>query len=587
MPLDAITLQAVVSELNDTLVGAKIDKIHQPEHQMVILSLRTQNGNQKLFISTGASPRLNLTDARIENPASPPMFCMLMRKHLTGARIRSISQPGLERIVTIELDTTDELGDPTRKTLTAELYGRQANLILYGADGRIIDCLRRVDPEMSVTRQVLPGLFYKLPEPPDRIDFRTFSKDELRAVLAPFGSQLPEEKRFTSLFMGLSPLIARELLYRAGIADDSQPEALAEELLRLSELIRNGGHRPVLLQKADGSPMDYTFMEILQYGVSVTQKRCASFSSMLDEFYLEKERVTRQKKYSQELYRLVTTAQERLTKKLALQKEEYRRALDREHLRKYGDLLMAGLNLIDKGATKARLPDYYVEGTPEIEIPLDVKLSPQQNAQRYYKNYNRMKNAEAALSLQLEQTERELQYLESVLDELTRAATPQELIEIREELLASGYLKDKSKAKAGKKKSPPKSIRPFEYKTSDGFLVLAGRNNIQNEELTLKTAFKSDLWFHTQKIPGSHVILICDGRKPTDLAKSDAAMIAAFHSKASSSARVPVDYTEVKNVKKMPGGKCGMVNYKNFETAIVTPDGKMIEKFKAGKDVSE
>ncbi|MCX7615361.1 MAG: NFACT family protein [Clostridiales bacterium] len=582
MPLDSITLQAVVSELAEKLTGAKIDKIHQPENYLMVLALRAATGNLKLLITAGASPRLNLTDARIENPASPPMFCMLMRKHLTGARIRKISQPGLERIVNIEMDTMDEMGDPAVKTLTAELFGRQPNLILQGSDGRIVDCLRRVDFEMSTERQVLPGMFYKLPVSPERADFRILKKDNIKALLEPFGAELLNEKHLISLFMGLSPLIARELIFRAENSLSQKQEALADEIVSLSELVNSGRVNPVLLQKADdGSPMDFTFMEILQYGAKVKEKYCSSFSSMLDEFYLEKENAARQKKRSQDLFRVVSTAQERLTKKLALQRDEFRSALDRENLRKYADLLMAGMHLVQKGMTKARVPDYYTKGEPEIEIPLDIKLSPQQNAQRYYKNYNRMKNAEAALRVQIEQTERELLYLDSVLDELSRAMTPQELIEIREELLNTGYLKDKGKLK-GNKKSSSKSIKPYEYKSSDGFLILAGRNNLQNEELTLKTASKTDIWFHTQKIPGSHVILITNGIKPTERALSESAMIAAYHSKASSSAHVPVDYTEVKNVKKLPGGKCGMVTYKNFQTAMITPDPEIIEQLKQG-----
>jgi len=580
VPLDAITLKAVVSELNEALIGAKVDKIHQPDQQTAVLSLRLPRGAARLLVSTGASPRICLTGEKIENPTSPPMFCMLLRKHLTGAKIRAFSQPGLERIVHIEFDTLDELGDPSKRTLTAELIGRQANLILQGADGRIIDCVRRVDLSARERRQVLPGMFYRPPESRGRVDFRTISRQELRSVLQPLDGGVPDEKRLSSLFMGLSPLVARELLFRASEKGGDQLDALIDELSELSERIGRDAFSPVMLVKADGvAPLDYSFMEISQYGSAVLQKRCRSFSEMLDEFYLEKERAERRKKRFHELNRLVSTAQERKARKLALQEEEYMRATDREKLKKYGDLLMAGLHLAEKGVDKVRLPDFYVEGAPEIEVPLDKKLSPQQNAQRYYKNYSRMKNAEAALKMQIGQTERELLYLESVADELERAETASELQDIREELLQSGYLKDKAPKKTAKK---PASFctRPFEYRTSDGFPVLAGRNNRQNEELTLKTAAKGDLWFHTQKIPGSHVILVCDGKTPSDKAKSEAAMIAAYHSRASASARVPVDYTQVRFVKKLPGGKCGMVTYKNFETAIVTPDEKIIGKLK-------
>ncbi|MDP4110435.1 MAG: NFACT family protein, partial [Bacillota bacterium] len=446
------------------------------------------------------------------------------------------------------------------------------NIIMQDADGRIIDCLRRVDISMSEERQILPGMFYRLPKTAGRVDFLNLSKEDVLSHIS--ADELQEEKRLASIFMGFSPLVARELIFRAG----NRKEALAEEITALAERIKAEDFAPIMLTK-DDAPFDYSFMEIRQYGGAVHLERSESFSALLDGFYSERERKERQKKRAQELTRTVKAAQERLSRKLALQRDEFRQALDRENLKKYGDLIMAGLHTLNKGMQKARLTDYYEEGTPEIEIPLDVKLSPQQNAQKYYKNYNRMKNAEAALKLQTEQTERELLYLESVADELNRAQTQQELQEIREELLLSGYIKDKNQKKTGKKPRAS-GLGPHEYKTEDGFLVLAGRNNRQNEELTLKTALKTDIWFHTQKIPGSHVILLCGGKKPTDRAKSEAAMIAAFHSKASASALVPVDFTEVRFVKKLPGGKCGMVTYKNFETAIVTPDEKIIGRLK-------
>lgn len=573
MPFDAIFLSAVRQELLP-LIGSRVDKIQQPSRDTVLLHLRGRDGGGRLLLSANVNrPRIHLTQASFENPAQPPMFCMLLRKHLTGGRLAEITQPPAERSVSLVFDCTDEMGVPCRKKLILELMGRNSNLILTGADGRILDCLRRVDFEMSELRQVLPGLFYHDPPRQDkRIPAETDAAEIARLLdAAEPGRRL--DKWLLDTFAGISPLIARELSFRFTGETDTPLggldfSSLATFLAR--EFSLPEGFVPVLLQK-DGEPKEFSYREILQYGDYLEETRCASFSGLLDRFYTQTDRSERMRQKSQTLRKTVTTLHERVLRKLEHQRQEREATLDREQLRRMGDIVTANLHAISRGQTLLRAENFYEADAPIIEIPLKPDLSPQQNAAKFYKEYAKAKTAEKVLAQQLLQGEQEAEYLATVLDELSRAESESDLAEIRQELEAGGYVRP-----ADRRKQPKlPASRPMEFTSSDGYRILVGRNNRQNDQLSMKTARKDDLWLHIQKFHGTHVIISCAGVRPPDRTVTEAAMLAAFYSQAKNGQNVPVDVTQVRNLRKPNGAKPGMVVYDHYQTVIVTPDAAL------------
>ena len=573
MPFDAIFLSAVRQELLP-LTGSRVDKIQQPSRDTVLLHLRGRDGGGRLLLSANVNrPRIHLAQASFENPAQPPMFCMLLRKHLTGGRLAEITQPPAERSVSLVFDCTDEMGVPCRKKLILELMGRNSNLILTGADGRILDCLRRVDFEMSELRQVLPGLFYHDPPRQDkRIPAETDAAEIARLLdAAEPGRRL--DKWLLDTFAGISPLIARELSFRFTGETDTplgglDVAALAAFLAR--EFSLPEGFVPVLLQK-DGEPKEFSYREILQYGDYLEETRCASFSELLDRFYTQTDRSERMRQKSQTLRKTVTTLHERVLRKLEHQRREREATLDREQLRRMGDIVTANLHAISRGQTLLRAENFYEADAPIIEIPLKPDLSPQQNAAKFYKEYAKAKTAEKVLAQQLLQGEQEAEYLATVLDELSRAESESDLAEIRQELEAGGYVRP-----ADRRKQPKlPASRPMEFTSSDGYRILVGRNNRQNDQLSMKTARKDDLWLHIQKFHGTHVIISCAGVRPPDRTVTEAAMLAAFYSQAKNGQNVPVDVTQVRNLRKPNGAKPGMVVYDHYQTVIVTPDAAL------------
>lgn len=573
MPFDAIFLSAVRQELLP-LTGSRVDKIQQPSRDTVLLHLRGRDGGGRLLLSANVNrPRIHLTQASFENPAQPPMFCMLLRKHLTGGRLAEITQPPAERSVSLVFDCTDEMGVPCRKKLILELMGRNSNLILTGADGRILDCLRRVDFEMSELRQVLPGLFYHDPPRQDkRIPAETDAAEIARLLdAAEPGRRL--DKWLLDTFAGISPLIARELSFRFTGETDTplgglDVAALAAFLAR--EFSLPEGFVPVLLQK-DSEPKEFSYREILQYGDYLEETRCASFSELLDRFYTQTDRSERMRQKSQTLRKTVTTLHERVLRKLEHQRQEREATLDREQLRRMGDIVTANLHAISRGQTLLRAENFYEADAPIIEIPLKPDLSPQQNAAKFYKEYAKAKTAEKVLAQQLLQGEQEAEYLATVLDELSHAESESDLAEIRQELEAGGYVRP-----ADRRKQPKlPASRPMEFTSSDGYRILVGRNNRQNDQLSMKTARKDDLWLHIQKFHGTHVIISCAGVRPPDRTVTEAAMLAAFYSQAKNGQNVPVDVTQVRNLRKPNGAKPGMVVYDHYQTVIVTPDAAL------------
>ncbi|WP_297997812.1 NFACT family protein [uncultured Oscillibacter sp.] len=578
MAIDAICLQAVAGELRPQLLGLRVDKVHQPARDQVVLLFR----GKRLLLNAGAgAPRLQLTEILRDNPAEPPMFCMLLRKHLSGARVAGLTQPPLERLVKIEFDASDELGRAGRRTLVLEAMGRRSNLILLDGEGRVIDSLRRVDADMSAARQVLPGLFYQPPASTGRLPFLEETEAGFAARFAAAAAEKTLDAFLLDQYFGLSPLMARELAFQAAGDVDARvfqmggPGPLWRALEDFQDRVREERFTPVCLLR-DGKPLDFACVPVGQYGGAAECVAYPSFSTLLDAFYEAREKQERARQRGADLLRAASTARDRLRRKLALQEKEYAATQDRDKLRIQGDLITANLYRMERGQARLECENYYEAGAP-ASIPLDPLLTPQQNAAKYYKRYAKAKTAEKYLREQMDLARRDLEYLESVLAEIAQAETEADYLDIRAELREAGFLKKQGRGK--KEKSRPAA--PWEFCTSSGLRVLAGRNNRQNDKLTLKDADRRDLWLHTQKIHGSHVILRCAGRTPSEEDIAEAAMVAAWFSQARESGNVPVDYTEVRNVKKPAGGRPGMVIYTTCRTVNVTPEEAAVERLRA------
>ena len=541
MGLDAICLTAVLEELRGTLEGGRIDKVYQPSRDEIVLAVRGAGENVKLLLSASPNgPRLHLTKEVRENPAQPPMFCMLLRKHLTGARFLRLEQPELERIVLLRLESTDELGDKVLRTLVLEAMGRRANLILLDGEDRIIDCVRRVEGDVAAgQRGVMPGLFYRLPDPRP----------------------------------GLPPLLERELDFRSDGA--SREESLAEKLERLKAAVGPEGYVPYGLVRED-KLVDFTFLPILQYGPDTQLRRYERFSRLMDDFYAGRATAEKVGQRGADLQKAVGRVRDRVARRVAQQELEREATRDRERKRELGDLLTSNLYALRKGMKTVRLADYYDPEGREVDIPLDPLLTPQQNAARYYKEYNKAKTAEVVLGEQIEKGKRELEYLDSVLEAIVLAEGERDLAEIRQELTDTGYLRRGAKAA----KRMKVAAKPMEFRSTAGLRISVGKNNTQNDLLTAKQAGKGDLWLHTQKIHGSHVILWTEGRTPDAGSIEEAAKLAAWFSQGRDGKKVPVDYTPVKYVKKPAGAKPGMVVYTTYQTAYVDPDGELAKRLR-------
>ncbi len=572
MPLDAVYLTLLQEELREALKGGRIDKIHQPARHELLLSLRTPGGAVRLLLCANpAAPRAQITGITRENPAEAPMFCMLLRKHLSGGRFLRLEQPPLERLLIFCFEALDELGDPVEKRLVLELMGRHANLLLLDAEGRILDCLRRVDVDMSAERQLMPGMFYRLPTDQGKQNPALLTETDKVRLLAHIPREKPMDRFLVETFGGLSPLVARELALEVAGAVDApvgdQGEALLTALQQMFQAVKSGQCAPYLLLR-EGKPADFSFRPILQYGPQVELRRMESFSQLLDAFYVEKDRTERVRQKGQDLIRSVTTARDRTARKLGFQRKELLDTQDRESLRQAGDLITANLYRMEKGMTQLETENFYDPANAVISIRLDPLRSPQQNAARYYKDYNRAKTAEQMLTEQIAKGETELLYLQSVLETLARATGERDLEEIRQELEQGAYIRRRSKVK-GRVKRP--AMKPLEFTTEAGLRISVGRNNLQNDALTCKLAGRNDLWFHVKDSHGAHVILWTEGQAVDAQSLTQAARLAAYYSQSRQSTKVAVDYAAVKYVKKPAGAKPGMVIYDRYETAYVNP----------------
>lgn len=572
MALDGIFLSKIKNELLDEIRLSRVEKVHQPSREELVIHLRGKTGAKKLLLSIrGNSPRIHLTEHPPENPAVPPMFCMLVRKKLLNAQLTDIRQTGLDRILYLDFDATNEIGDRVKLILSIEIMAKYSNIILFDGDGKLVDAMKRVDLSQSAVRQILPGFKYIAPPPQSKLSITEHTTENIIAQIKSFPTRALSSAVLNTL-QGVSPLTCRELCGEfAELYTDEVSElgfsTLFQRLDSLREIVLNNGGAPFMLKDETGKPIDFSFFEIRQYGNRYRAETKDSFSELLDEFYFESDRMERTRQKGQDLVKLLNSAIARASKKLSLRQAELERCADKEALRINAELINANLYRLEKGAVYYDLENYYDENKP-IRIKADPSRTPSQNAQKYFKDYRKAKTAEQLLHGFIEESRQELAYLETVADSLERANTQAEIDEIRNELSLGGYVKKKK----GSDKKASKSLPPIEYRTTDGFRVLVGRNNVQNDKLSLKTAAKTDMWLHTQKFPGSHVIIVGDNREISDSAIVEAAEIAAYHSKARDAKLVPVDYTLVKNLKKPQGAPYGKVIYHVYYSVNVTPD---------------
>lgn len=579
MAFDAGMLACTLSELRRAALGARIEKVYQPERDEIVLQMRSFEGGKRLLINAGSNnPRIGFSEISKENPQNPPMFCMLLRKYLQGAKLIEIAQASFDRVAFLCFQTRDEMGFECRRYLIAELMGKYSNLIFADENKKIISALRTADLSFDSVRQLIAGMTYSLPSTLGKLDPLAVSQEEFCALIAQAPRERPCDKFLVSTFMGMAPVVAREIIWGATGHTDTPigycfTDDLWREFSRVTDAIKNESFAPCLIRNGEDT-VEYSFIPLEQYG-SYERVNFESAGELLDAYFASRDNKQRVHQRASDILRLLTNAEVRIRKKLELQRGELEDCEKGEIYRKYGDLLTANLYRLAQRASFAELEDYEQmdeEGNcPLLHIELDSRLSPSANAQRFYKKYAKTKTARVELAKQIELGERELEYIYSVFDALTRAESPADLLEIRDELYRSGYASKMKSYAAHKMKNP--TVMQFE--TPDGMTVLCGKNNIQNEYITHRLADKRDYWFHAKNTPGSHVLLVTEGKEPTDLDFTSAAEIAAYHSKADG-ANIAVDYLLAKNVKKPAGAKPGFVIYHTNWTAYVTPDEKKI-----------
>ncbi len=587
MAFDAGMLACVVAEICEKAPGARIEKVFQPERDEIVLQMRSLEGGKRLLINAGSSnPRIGFTTEQKENPMTPPMLCMLLRKHLQGAKLSNVRQEGFERVVTLEFETRDEMGFDCKRYLIAEIMGKYSNLIFANDEKKILAALHTVDFSTSVLRQVLPGMVYELPPKQEKRDPMTLSREEFWPLMREGGTDRPADKWITSAFLGISAAVAREIAFRASGQTDTplglcRPERLCDAFFAVTDMIRTGAYEPCMILQ-NGKPIEYAFCVLSHYGSEFELRRYESAGLLLDEFFHTRDRENHIRQRAADILRILSNADTRIRRKLELQRSELADCDKGEEYKKYADLITANLYALSRGMTRAELIDYEdwreetgTFGTCVIE--LDGRLSPSANAQVYYKKYNKSKTARVELTRQIALGEEELRYIDTVFDALSHAETAADLTEIRDELYRSGYA-SRMKYYALSRKQPTPTVA--EFRTSGGYRVLCGKNNVQNEYITHKLAGKNDYWFHVKNLPGSHAVMLCDGEEPDAENFTEAAEIAAYFSKGADGQNVEVDYTFVRHVKKPAGGKPGLVIYHTNWSCIVTPDAEKIKRMR-------
>lgn len=592
MSLDGIVTKSIVYELNNEIVDGRVEKVYQPEEDEILLNIRNNGKSYKLLMSASSNnPRIYLTSNVKSNPIKPPMFCMLLRKHLQGSRITGVSQTSMDRIIHIDLEGYDELGVLSTKTLTIEIMGRHSNIILYEKETKkILDSIKRITLDVSSVRQVMPGVTYILPPSQNKLNPLLISKDNLKQEMENANEGTLVFKFIYKTYLGLSPLIAREICYRARVNESTTIGALtskeANDIIEafcnlVKDISDNKYHPTLIIDEKKCKVQAFSVINIHQYD-DLTKQYYHTISQVLEEYFLTRDRLDRINQKSTNMRKLISTKLDRAVNKLAKQKQELLNAEEREIYKVYGDLITANIYRIEKGIEEIELENFYSENLDKIKIKLKINLSPSQNAQKYYKRYNKLKNAYEFVSKEITKTEKEINYLEHILVNFDNCRTVEEMEEIREELIDEGYVKKPSKGKNKKKKI---ESNPRHYLSSEGYDIYVGKNNKQNDYLTLKFSSKEDIWLHTKDIPGSHVIIKNKGEGlPPDKTLEEAAMLAAYFSKSKMSSKVPVDYAERKNVRKPNGAKPGMVIYDNNYTMYVTPKESEIAKIEEIND---
>ena len=590
MAFDACLLACIANEINTIAAGGRIEKIYQPERDEIILQMRTRDGGKRLLINAGSSnPRICFTSTAKENPMQAPMFCMLLRKHLSGSSLVSVEQMEFDRVVKLTFNTRDEMGFECKRYIIAELMGKYSNLIFLDQDMKITAALKTVDFTTSSLRQVLPGMIYELPPIQNKCDPRSVSEDEFLSMVNIFPAEKSADKFITSSFLGISTTLAREIVYRASGQFDSSvfecdKERLAQEFFNIFALIGSGVYAPTVVYD-NGIPSEYSFTPLTFYGAGMESRSFDSISEALDVFFADRDREQRVRQRASDILRMLTNAEARLIKKIDSQEKELEDCRQGDKYKRLGDLITANIYMLKRGDKSDEVIDYESwndskEDYERVLIDLDEKLMPASNAQRYYKLYNKSKTARVELDKQLKIAHAELEYIYSVFDALTKAETSADLTEIRDELYRSGYASKMKGYAASKKEHRP---APLEFITTNGYRVLCGKNNYQNEYITHKLAEKHDYWFHAKNVAGSHVILVTNGNEPPERDFTDACEIAAYYSKASKGQLVEVDYLMCKGVKKVPGAKPGFVVYNSNWSAYVTPNEDRITSMRVLK----
>ena len=571
MALDCNILRFLGEELKEKLVGGRIDKIYQMSKTQLLLTVHAFGNNYRLYISCDAQKgRVCLTEQKFENPDTPPVFCMLLRKHLSGGKIIDISVVQNERILRIETENTDELFDTTKKVLIVEIMGKHSNIILTDGDGRIMDCISRVDFTVSEKRQVLPGLYYE--EPPKTQKINPYEADSSQVLNILSGSHKLDEALMEN-FCGMSPMLSREISFQA----DNDAIKGAVILKNYFNKIENFQKNPlVLIDKKTKEPKDYYIFDIEQYGDFYEKKFFNSVNECVDFFYSGKEEKKKLDEKKLNIISIVNKAVSKTSKKLDIHNKNILKAQKKDKYRIYAELITANLYKLTQNSKSVQLENYY-DNNNLIDIPLDETISPARNAKKYFEKYNKEKNMEKVSRQMIGELEEELKYLFTVKDMTEICNDEKSLSEIHEELVFGEYIKDKNSYSKKKKNI---SAKPLEFISSDGFLIMCGRNNRQNEELTLKISSKNDLWLHVRNAAGSHTVVRSSGQEIPDKTLLEAAIIAAYYSKKSNDTKVDVDYTSVRYVKKPSGAKPGMVIYDNFKGITVEPSSEVIEKLK-------
>ena len=583
MALDGFSISNIIYELKNSIMGGRVDKIYQPEKDEIIIQIRNKGNAYKLLLTANASsPRLHFTNIQKENPINAPLFCMVLRKHLSSGKIVDITQPNFERIVNIQVESINELGDYSIKTLVFEIMGKHSNIILIDDKNNILESIKHISFDKSSVREVLPGRAYMLPPSQDKKSPLDATYNEFYSIIKNSMPTKVQQIIYKS-YNGISPILASEMCNNANIDPSTNTEELLDNQINdlynafnnIVLLNNQEKFNPQIIYNENETVLDFTVFDFNIFK-HLDKKYFSSISELLEFFYKSKDLTYRLNQKSQDLKKLISQNIERCVKKKEIQQKTLKDIENRDTLKLYGELITANIYAIKKGMTKVTLNNFYSENFEEIEIRLDPNLAPAENAQKYFKKYNKEKRTFIALQDQIKQNDEELLYLESVLSSVNACTDEYDIKEIRTELSEQGFLKRQKNSKNNKQKSNKKA-KPLHYISSDGFHIYVGKNNTQNDELTLRFAKPLDMWFHTKDIAGSHVIVVSEGKEIPNSTLNEAANLAAYYSKATNSSLVPVDYTPKKFVKKPNGAKPGMVIYETNKTAYITPNEKLIE----------